>query len=351
MIRYPMFRAARNVTSKYDFFISEEELLWRLEQLSEIERAALEESTRKALDCHTRCYSTFCKSARIQAFPVTYTSLGLYLVQYCRWFGHTARSIPTIIAHIKRANRTYSKEWLDYESEWRLKDLIKGLKKSDITPSKQKLPITFNVMRDIEKVSDMNSNLAHFQHIVMSRVARDALLRGAELVQLRIGEITWNLDRTRATLYVFYSKAHKLVDKAEEVTIFDYGPSSGTAALRKYFQIMGMASKPPAFPLWPVIDNNQPQWNKALSKKSFVDLARDLLAKAGYPALRYAGHSYRSGGATDLWESQRCRPLTIKLHGRWRSDCYFLYIRDNPEKKAEEIAQALAFFEHACSPA
>jgi hypothetical protein len=114
---------------------------------------------------------------------------------------------------------------------------------------------------------------------------------------------------------------------------------------------MDLASQPPAYPLWPVIKDNQPQWRRALPKKDFIALARELLAKAGYPALRYAGHSYRSGGATDLWESHRCRPLTIKLHGRWRSDCYFLYIRDNPSKKAEEISQALAFFESACSPA
>ena len=61
----------------------------------------------------------------------------------------------------------------------------------------------------------------------------------------------------------------------------------------------------------------------------------------------FAGHSYRSGGATDLWESNRCRPLTIKLHGRWKSDAYRLYIRDNPAKTAAEVAKALAFFDEA----
>ena len=78
-------------------------------------------------------------------------------------------------------------------------------------------------------------------------------------------------------------------------------------------------------------------------------MARTLLTRAGYPAMRYAGHSYRSGGATDLWDSNRCRPLTLKIHGRWKSDAYRLYIRDNPHKTAAEIAQAMAFFDHASS--
>jgi hypothetical protein len=342
-----MFSASRT-PHKYDLEIDEEELTFRINQLSTIERAALEESTRKALECHKRCYSIFCKSVSMQPFPITYLPLGLYLVQYCHWFGHTARSIPTIIAHLKRANRDYSSTWLDYESEYKLKDLIRGLRKHDTTPSKQKLPMTHKVMRDVENVADM-TDYAEFQHIVMSRVARDALLRGAELVNLRIGEVTWNWNRTQVTLSIFYSKAHKRVDKAEHVVLHDYGSFSGTAYLRQYFEVLGLDRKAAGYPLWPVFNRESGKflWTNPLPKKTFIDMARVLLGRAGYPALRYAGHSYRSGGATDLWESQRCRPLTIKLHGRWKSDCYRLYIRDNPEKQAEEVAQALAFFEDA----
>lgn len=344
-----MFRSTRNVTSKYDFFISPEEKDLRLTHLHELELGALEESTRVQMECHKRCYTMFCRSADVQAFPVTYTSLGLYLVQYCHWFGHTARSIPTIIAHLKRANRDYSKEWLDYEGEWRLKDLTRSLQKRDPTPSKQKLPITYDVMKALEAVANMG-DYAEFQHIVMSRVARDALLRGAELVSLRVGEVVWSNDRSQATLHIFYSKAHKRVDKAELVTISDYGPSSGVAHLRRYYDVMGIDSRSPAYYLWPSIKDNEFQWGTHIAKSTFIDLARTLLTRAGYPAYRYAGHSYRSGGATDLWESHRCRPLTIKLHGRWKSDCYRLYIRDNPHKTAAEVADAMSFFDRVTAP-
>lgn len=94
----------------------------------------------------------------------------------------------------------------------------------------------------------------------------------------------------------------------------------------KNFQLPELWAWPPRLP--PCRSGRLPttasrSGTRPYSKKAFNDLARALLAKAGYPALLYAGHSYRSGGATNLWESRRCRPLTIKLHGRWRSDCYF----------------------------
>jgi hypothetical protein len=58
-------------------------------------------------------------------------------------------------------------------------------------------------------------------------------------------------------------------------------------------------------------------------------------------------HSFRSGGATDLFHNN-CRPLYIKFQGRWKSDAYTIYIRDHPEKRSTEIAKAFtASFIHS----
>lgn len=339
-----MFRASRNV-SRYDFFMSDEEIQARKNEVHELERAALEPSTRSALESHKRCYIVFCRSAKQQAFPVSFDALSMYLSHYCKWLGNTARSIATILSHLKRANRAYSKEWLDPESQRRLNDVITTLKKRDSNESKQKLPITHKVMSDIEAAADL-SRLDDFQHIVMSRVARDVLLRGVELVALNIGGITWNTSRSQVTVSLSYSKAHKRVDVPERVIITDYGPSSAVAYLREYFRVMGLDKKPPTYPLWPQTDAfGGIKWKSRVTKDQFIGHARRLLKRAGYDYRKYAGHSYRSGGTTDLWESGRCRPLTIKLQGRWKSDAYRLYIRDNPHKTAQEVAHAMAFFD------
>ena len=333
---------------KYDIPVSLEDLRAREKELAYFERMAIEDSTRACLNSVVRCYTTFCASAGIPAFPVSYRSLGLYLVQYCYRFGHTTRSIPGIISHLKRANREYSVEWLDAADQLRLDDLKVGLSKYDRSAPARKLPITHKVMADMQRVADM-SNAHHYQVVTMGRVARDALLRGGELIGFKVGHIEWSRDGTQVTLYVHYSKVNKH-GPCEQIILKDYGPTSAVAFLREYFRIMGFGytGAKAGNPLWPVIaQDGNVNWMQATSKKSFVSKVRHLLNVAGYEAKAYSGHSFRSGGATDLWDSHRCRPMVIKLFGRWKSEAYRVYIRDNPQRTAIEVAAAMAFFDEA----
>ena len=69
------------------------------------ESMAIEESTRVNLTSVVRRYVHFCKCLGLRPFPVSFKTLGLYLVQYCHRHGHTTRSVPGILSHLKRANR------------------------------------------------------------------------------------------------------------------------------------------------------------------------------------------------------------------------------------------------------
>ena len=72
-----MIRGSRKV-SPYDFYTTDDEFEARMAELLRLEPAALEPASRAALASHERSYMTFCRSARIQAFPVSYVSLGLF---------------------------------------------------------------------------------------------------------------------------------------------------------------------------------------------------------------------------------------------------------------------------------
>ena len=68
---------------------------------------------------------------------------------------------------------------------------------------------------------------------------------------------------------------------------------------------------------------------RALHRKEFISHVRECLLSIGIPPAEYAGHSFRIGGATTAaaagfsdWE--------IKLLGRWKSETYQRYIRDDP---------------------
>jgi len=321
-----------------------------MEELAFFERMALEESSRTNLTSMVRRYVAFCQSLGLQPFPVSFQTLGLYLVHYCHRHGHTTRSIPGILSHLKRANRCRGGGWLSEGDRARVDDVIAGLKKYDRTAPARKLPMTHDVLAATQQAADMTS-LQHYQHMTMARVAHDALLRGAELIKLRVADLKWSSDGKSVTLHIHLSKANK-VGPSERVTLSDYGETSAVAYLREYVQLMGFKERRvTSAPLWPLISPaGTVDLAKATPKRNFVALARQLLSKAGYPAKEYAGHSYRSGGATDLWRSNQCRPLTIKLHGRWKSDAYRLYIRDNPRDTAAEVSAALSFFAKASQP-
>ena len=73
----------------------------------------------------------------------------------------------------------------------------------------------------------------------------------------------------------------------------------------------------------------------------FVTWTQTLLQQAGYDPSQFSTHSYRSGGATDLYAGEAA-PRTNQYAGRWHSEAFVIYIRDHPEVIAKDVARAFA---------
>ena len=56
---------------------------------------------------------------------------------------------------------------------------------------------------------------------------------------------------------------------------------------------------------------------------------------------QYSGHSFRAGGATDLFEGD-APPRVIQLAGRWKSDAYWLNVRDDWLSQAQRRGVAFS---------
>lgn len=68
-----------------------------------------------------------------------------------------------------------------------------------------------------------------------------------------------------------------------------------------------------------------------LRRKSFIATLKSRLAQINLDESKYSGHSFRRGAAT----SAACigySDFEIQLLGRWRSDCYKLYIDTPPDR-------------------
>jgi integrase len=251
----------------------------------------------------------------------------MYVVDLCKR-GRTARSIKDILWKLKRHSKLLNLPWISQVELDLLTDARRGLGKHDHSVPKRKLPITSII---IEKVASTIDSRVRFQYqlIVMMMVAHDALLRGSELTNLNVLDVT--LTATGAILSIIKSKANK-TGPPEPVIILDYGKSSAAYHLRKL-----IACSFPALPQTPLFPDMHGV--RRMSKPVFSVIVRQKLAAAGYASAAYSAHSFRSGGATDLYHNN-CRPLYIKFQGRWKSDAYIIYIRDHPDKRSAEAARA-----------
>ncbi len=191
----------------------------------------------------------------------------------------------------------------------------------------------------------------------MALVSHDALLRYSELHNLRLIDVEWlNLTPAglSAKICIRISKTTTTVpyepdDPYANVVIKLYTnslsqPFCAAHYLRLYWIQMGFdslsQSDPQAF-LFPRFQGLQlaAGLTTATPKSRYLKILHSLLVAAGIDPSRYSGHSGRSGGATDLFQGNASL-RNIQLQGRWHSDAFLLYIRDNLVDRAEDIFSA-----------
>lgn len=332
---------------KYAISFDDHQRMALIQDVLSIRHSALERNTRSTQSSLIRCYITFCFHFGVEAFPVSVWGLSLYMVQYVKCFGNRASNLPGILSALKRYSLERGHPWLSDLDLYFITDLRRGLGKLDRRAPRRKRPITARILAAMRGYVGPAASLYDFQGLVMAHLAHDALLRGIELVSLYVSDVQWGPDRQTAMLRIRRSKMNKLGED-ELVTLPCYaGPYSGLAYLRSYWYCLDLDALAnqdvPLFPLLaPAAIPSQVVFASTSlphRKAQFVSWCRRLLEALGFSPEDYSGHSFRSGGATDLWEGG-APPLVIQLHGRWKSDVVYLYIRDNPENRAHALAAA-----------
>lgn len=151
-----------------------------------------------------------------------------------------------------------------------------------------------------------------FQLITMAYVAHDGLLRGGELVSLRWDVVSFEPDGA-VRLTVRESKTSLV---AEEVCFSPYERSGGVsfcgANLLNWYMEHRLTSGPvkPSSFLFPMVGGS-----KEARKGRYVADFQARLDLAGLPGQEaFSGHSFRAGGATDLFDGGA--PRIIQLYGR-----------------------------------
>lgn len=237
----------------------------------------------------------------------------------------SSASLPGYLSHLKSGQFDRGLAWLPGPDLRAVNLTLKALQKMSLKKEvRRKSPMTLAKMRILEDFLNFNDR-KDVEYASLSRLCHDALLRSGEGVKIRFRHLVWSPDRTRLRLSVHGSKCNK-TGPVEQIDMVDWGVESAVHYLRNYFDMFDLWDASPDSLVFGSYD-----------KPAFVKQVKRLVSLAGMDG-DFAGHSFRSGGACDLYASNVPIESIMKL-GRWSSDAALLYLRCE-EVTPLKIAQA-----------
>jgi integrase len=288
----------------------------------------------------------------INPFPASRESLASYSAFYVTIQSHKEESLTSIFSSLRYYHKDHNLPWVTDSDAFFVSAVRKGLQKTQANPGRTpKYALTACRIDTIQSRLDLKQ-FAHLELITLLRLGHDGLLRTGELLRLRWGDVSFHEEvvaphdsaaaRTfSATLCIHKSKMNKS-GSPEQVLIPFYGLTSTPMLLRLYRQTYAQQRPqrfgPTAWLFPPWSSEQQVSSAEPLSKSS---LRRTLALFLEPTETPHSGFSLRAGGASDLFENGVPEKL-IKHQGRWASEAYRLYIRDNPKFHAKSMASAFA---------
>ena len=219
---------------------------------------------------------------------------------------------------------------------------IKGIKRSQTTHTRPRLPITISLLRQLKQaLHDSTSLSTQDKRMLWAAfcVAFYGFLRASEFCSPSIhsfdpertlcpADIT--LTTSQAQLCIKASKTDPFRTSCTVTIGSTLSSTCPVSALRKYLDLCSTQSH--RNPLFVFQDGN------FLTRPALTRHLRTLLQSTpANPSEAYASHSFRIGAATTA-AAAGLPDWQIQAMGRWTSDCYTRYIRIPPDTLANASA-------------
>ena len=260
----------------------------------------------------------------------------IYFVTHCYEYLHLKYSTIKLYlygvkhqcARLKLANPLLNSNGTQLD---RLQTILRGIKKLQGTPTKPRLPITFDVLSKLSAAFQQGTFYSSTDHTT------DAACTIAFFGFLRCGEFTCDTSLFDTSRHLCISDALLSADcnklslnlKASKTDPFRHGVT--IHLFRTHQQVCPVASIIRMLSARH-LNGCKPQdqlflvGNSPLTRQVFITNVRNTLSKLGFNQNGYSGHSFRIGAATTAAKT-RIPDHLIKVLGRWQSDSYCRYIR------------------------
>lgn len=214
--------------------------------------------------------------------------------------------------------------------------IIQGLRRKYSSAVSRKCPVGAEIL---QKLSTMlgNSNLADHRDLVIYLFSFSGFFRSAEVLALRVGDISISDDKSHLTVQLSQSKTDRFRSGS---TVLIASNDLPVCPVKEFFRYIGRIYGPNPLSTLPVFPGmvrtamgTYRVGIKPLSYSGYRVRLKRHLACVGLDPNRYGTHSFRSGGATAGNQLGIDRRLLMQ-HGRWVSDKSFDgYLEDTLRKK------------------
>ena len=295
-------------------------------------------TTQRTYNTHLVSYVNFCEQAGIAPVPISERDLACYAAFLAGKLKYNSMRQYLNVVKLLHEEAGYPNP---LQQSWVLASLFKGIKRSLGNQEIPKLPITIDILQRLFYIIDFNSSvetcfwcactIAFFSFLRKSNLFVDSsgntkfLTRGNVMFSTQGVVISIQSSKT-----IQYGERQVQIPLAR---IHDSPLCPAQAALVLFKSTRGLASDY----FFRYVANSRVC---ALTYSKFLNLLKTKLSLLGYDASKYAGHSFRRGGAT-LALSCNIPAELVKIHGDWASTAYLRYFDPCVSTKFV-LAQALA---------
>lgn len=277
-------------------------------------------------------YTEWCTQRRIRAFPPCYESIAGFISAEVRRLHGSTKSTANSVSSLKVFCEQLNVPWLSKAEAYNLNRIRRQLVLEDRVPIRRRKPIVLSALQHMART---RWNYRHDPYdllcATMVFTAHNGLLRGGELLcGLKVKDLTWEARGRSVTIHLDPTKTER-GGAGVYVRITDYPGLSAYKLLRRWVRTQQLGPDHYLFPFHLRRRRGQEtrfDFRRTASKKWFTTVTHDIARASGQECLLYSNHSYRAGGATDLFLCGIPYPQ-IKSYGRWKSDAALVYLRDD----------------------
>ena len=303
-------------------------------------------STRAAYITGFNCYRRFCTLKPVPADVIPSESHLEEFVAFCAGNNLTFSTIKLYLCAVRHECILLGHGDV-ISNKPRLDLTLRGVKKVCSKPKATRLPITTPVMYDLHRTlaGGVHDAFTDVMLFAVMNVAFFGALRCSEFCVTSVFDPNSNLTHSdiefgydAKIVKHFFSltlKASKTDPFREGITLVLYETGQVLCPVQSLKAYLSLLSNPGALSPMFCLCNGQP-----LTRSVFLKLLHVALDKAGYHCKNYNTHSFRKGFTTSA-SAALVPDHIISALGRWRSQCYKLYI-STPRSVIAQAQQSLS---------